>query len=425
MSSEGQTPEFEYRLDNAAKIFPGMLSRRRTTIFRISAEIDAPVRIELLEEAYRRMLDRCSYYRVELRKGLFWYYFEHNPATPRVEAESRYPCLYQPYKKRGVFPHRVLAYRNRIAFEIAHCLTDGTGALNFLNGLIAEYLRLRGETIESGSLPIDAREEPNPGEFADGFKKAYRPGVPPAKALSRALRFGGRAARVPQFFVLEGRVSGAGLKEKAAGYGVTIGEFLTSLLIWVCEEEMRERGLKKRPIRISIPINLRRFYDSSTMRNFVLAVEPGIDPRLGDFSFEDIIEKVHYFMRSELDHRFIRRQIARNIQGELNPFVKVVPLGVKDFILRRMYSLYGTSIFTLGFSNLGRVSIPDDMEPFIQSYQFIPPPHDNALNATSIAYGGTTSLCFASTIEDTSIERRFFRSLRRMGVPVAVRTNRR
>ncbi len=394
-------------------------------MFRLSAEIDAPVKVHLLEEAYSRMLERCPYYRVELRKGLFWYYFEHNPSTPRVEAESRYPCLYQPYKKPGVFPHRVLAYRNRIAFEVAHCLTDGTGALNFLNGLVAEYLRLRGETIATGNLPIDPREEAKPGEFADGFREAYRPGVPPAKPLTKALRFGGRPVKIPQFYMIEGRVVGAELKAKAGEFGVTIGEFLTALLIHVCDQEMKKKGMRKRPIRISIPMNLRRFYGSITMRNFVLSVEPGIDPRLGDFSFEDIIAKVHHFMRSELDHRFILRQIARNIQGELNPLVKIVPLGVKDFILRRMYALYGTSIFTLGFSNLGRVSIPDDLGSFIRSYQFIPPPHDNALNATSIAYHGTTSLTFASTIEDTGIERSFFRALRRMGLHVAIKTNRR
>jgi hypothetical protein len=105
--------------------------------------------------------------------------------------------------------------------------------------------------------------------------------------------------------------------------------------------------------------------------------------------------------------------------------VKIVPLGIKDFTLRRMYALYGTSIFTLGFSNLGRVSIPDDLGSFIRAYQFIPPPHDNALNATSIAYGGTTCLTFASTLEETGIERSFFRALRRMGLHVAVKTNRR
>ena len=97
-----------------------------------------------------------------------------------------------------------------------------------------------------------------------------------------------------------------------------------------------------KPIRISIPINLRRFFGSGTMRNFVLAVEPGIDPRLGEFTFEEIITKVHYYMRTQLDHRFIRRQIVRNVQGENNPFIKIVPRGIKDLVLRRMYSVFGT-----------------------------------------------------------------------------------
>jgi hypothetical protein len=422
---ERRQGDFEFRLDNAAKIFPGMLSRRRSTMFRLAARIDAPVNLVLLQQAYEAMLERCPYYRVELRKGLFWYYLEYNDSIPKVEAESRYPCMYVPYKKRGVFPHRVLAYRNRIAFEVAHCLTDGTGALEFLNGLILEYLRRRGETIDSEGVLIDCRDAPDPAEYEDSFRKHYQKGIPPAERLTPALRFGGKAARPPVFHVIEGIMDSSRLKEVAGSYGVTIGEFLTALLLDISRKEMLSRGMRPRPIRISIPINLRRFFESATMRNFVLAVEPGIDPRLGEFSFEDIIQKVHHFMRTELDHRFIRRQIVRNIQGEMKLLIKIVPRVVKDIVLRRMYSVYGTRIFTLGFSNLARVSIPEQMMPFVEEYQFIPPPHDNALNATSIAFKGRTSVVFASTIAARSLESRFFSRLRQMGVGVSIRTNRR
>jgi hypothetical protein len=416
---------YHYRLDNAAKIFPGMLSRRRTTIFRLAATIDKPVDVELLQRAYDAMLDRCPYYRVQLRKGLFWYYFAPNATRPLVEAESRYPCLYLPLKKAGVPLFRLIAYKRRIAFEVSHILTDGSGALAFLNGVVAEYLRLRGENVDFSELPIDPGGDPTPAEFADSFHAQYRKDVPPAPKPTRALHFGGKAEKVPTFYVIEGRSSGSQLKERARRFDVTVGEYLTALLIDVGREEMEERGMRPRPIRISIPINLRRFYPSETMRNFVLAVNPGIDPRLGTFEFTDIVAKVHHFMRTELDDRYIRRQIVGNLRSEKNPFIRIVPAVIKDPILRWAYSAFGTDAFTIGFSNLGRVQLPPSMRPFVHSYTFIPPPHNNALNATSIAYGDTTSIVFASTIRDRSFEARFFRRLRAEGVDVSITTNRR
>ena len=65
------------------------------------------------------------------------------------------------------------------------------------------------------------------------------------------------------------------------------------------------------------------------------------------------------------------------------------------------------------------------MKPFVRDYHFIPPPHDNALNATSIAFKGRTIVAFAGTTEDRSLERRFFTRLRELDIPVAIRTNRR
>jgi NRPS condensation-like uncharacterized protein len=416
---------YPYRLDNAALIFPGMLSPRRTTIFRLAASIDEAVVISRLQAAVDTMMERCPYYRVDLRRGVFWYYLEYCDTPVAVEAESRYPCMYIPFKRRGVLPLRVIAFRNRIALEISHILTDGTGALAFLNGLLVEYFRLRGDDVDPEKTLLDPHGPIDPQEYEDSFHKEYRKGVPPADRKDRALHFGGSAVKPPIFYVIEGILDSNQLHGYAREKGVTVGEFLTALMIDVAREEMLARKLSPKPIRIAIPINLRQFFPSRTMRNFVLSVEPGIDPRLGDFSFDDILAKVHHFMRTELDHRFIRRQIVRNLKSEKNPFIRIVPRVIKDPILRWAYSAFGTSIFTIGFSNLGRVRIPETMQPRIESYQFIPPPHNNALNATSISYGGKTRIVFAGTTQDTPLERRFFRRLRAMGLAVSIRTNRR
>ncbi len=402
-----------------------MLSPRRTTIFRLAATIDEAIVLSRLQTAVDTMMERCPYFRVDLRRGVFWYYLEHTDTPVTVEAESRYPCMYIPFKRSGVLPLRVIAFRNRIALEISHMLTDGTGALAFLNGLLVEYFRLRGDDVDPDTTLFDPHGTIDTEEYEDSFHREYRKGIPPAVRKDKALHFGGKAVNPPVFYVIEGTLDSEPLHGMAKERGGTVGEFLTALMVDVAREEMIDRNLSPKPIRVAIPINLRQFFPSRTMRNFVLSVEPGIDPRLGDFTFEDILAKVHHFMRAELDHRFIRRQIVRNLKSEMNPFIRIVPCVVKDPILRWAYSTFGTSIFTIGFSNLGRVHIPEKMQRHVRSYQFIPPPHNNALNATSIAYGGKTHIVFAGTVQDTALERRFFRRLRTLGLAVSIRTNRR
>ena len=70
--------------------------------------------------------------------------------------EKKPPCsrLYIPDKKSLLF--EVSYYENRINFEVYHALTDGTGARNFLQELVQNYLILRHP--EAG-LPYIKTEE--------------------------------------------------------------------------------------------------------------------------------------------------------------------------------------------------------------------------------------------------------------------------
>jgi hypothetical protein len=136
-----------FPLDNLAKILPSNISSRLTTLFRVTAIMTSPVKLTFLQNAFTHLMKRCPYYKVELKAGFFWYYFQSNPAIPKIMSDSKYPCMKMPFKKNGVLPLRVKAFKNRISVEFSHILTDGIGALSFLKALVAEYLRLSGVNI--------------------------------------------------------------------------------------------------------------------------------------------------------------------------------------------------------------------------------------------------------------------------------------
>ena len=63
-------------------------------------------------------------------------------------------------------------------------------------------------------------------------------------------------------------------------------------------------------VRIAMPVNLRRFFPSKTLRNFITMVYPSIDPRLGDYTFEEIVTQVHHYMRYYINSKFLRGDIT-------------------------------------------------------------------------------------------------------------------
>lgn len=82
------------RLDNSAKIFPLSSSRKYSSVFRISAVMKDKVSPKLLEKAVNNALNKFEFFKVRLRKGFFWYYFEYNDKKIVIEEEKDYPCKY-------------------------------------------------------------------------------------------------------------------------------------------------------------------------------------------------------------------------------------------------------------------------------------------------------------------------------------------
>lgn len=87
-----------------------------------------------------------------------------------------------------------------------------------------------------------------------------------------------------------------------------------------------------------MPVNLRRFFPSRTLRNFITMVYPAVDPRLGEYTFEEIVQQVHHFMRYYINEKFLKGDITTNASTQRNPFIRVVPLFIKDFVVRAFYT---------------------------------------------------------------------------------------
>jgi hypothetical protein len=413
-------------LDNAAKIYPTASSKLSPAVFRISARLRAAVKLSALQRASDSLVRRCPYFQVYLRRGLFWYYLQRHRETPQVQLleNSRLEAL--PTQGRMGHLLRVRARGRTIAVEFSHVLTDGAGGLRFLNSLLAEYLRLCGIAVAGRPEFLDPREDPDPEEAEDGHRRYFDKGGPGPTGYPPAYHIGERPPRQRYWRILTGRMPASRMLTLARAKGTTLTEYLAALYMFCLGKLYEaEASAGRRPassiVRLEVPVNMRRFFPSATMRNFSLYVSPELDLRLQHYSLEELARRVHHTMQMEVDRRELSRQITRNVGAELMPVIRATPLFVKDILLGWMYRHLSARIYSGVLSNLGRVELPPAMSTHIESFGMVMAPgRVTKKSCTVISYGDELSIAISSIVKSRELERLFFKALAGQGVPVSV-----
>jgi hypothetical protein len=418
-----------FRLDNAAKIFPSIMSKRTRTVFRISATLKESIDAEILQKSLLKIIPRFPYYNVSLRWGFFWHYLQHNLNDPIVKRETEPPCRMIVPRDNNGFLFRVLYYEKRISLECSHIITDGTGAVCFFKAILCQYFVESGYIIKDWQNTMQIDSKPNAEEFEDAYRRYYKKDIPLPIKKEKAFHVIDKSINKNDHRIVTGIIDTKEVLKKARDYGVTITELLVSISLHAlniyCQNlpwKIKKKKLK--PIRLMVPVNLRKMYASKTMRNFFLTVNPGIDPRLGHYDFDDIIKEVYHYMRVEVDERYINKQISRNIRGEIHPAVRLVPLPLKVLVERMLYSFVATSRQSGVLTNMGSLEMPLSVAREIESFNCIANPNgDTKINCGVIGFNDKTYITFGSLVENTEVQKNFFRTIRKLGLNVKVETN--
>lgn len=413
------------KLDNAGKLYPAIANSRWSSAFRISAEMYEDVDPAALQEAVDRVLPRFPSLKVRMRTGFFWYYLEEIKEPLSVRPDVGHPCMPFRFRQNHGYLLRVFYYRKRISVEFFHSLTDGSGGLTFIKTLTAEYLRITGVPAAFDHGALDPREAPRPDETKDAFLSMKLPSVRVSRKETRAYHFPGTAEIPHTLHTVAASIPVGPLLEKAKETGVSLTEYLVSVIIWCAYRDQLERQIrKKRPIRVSVPVNLRRFYPSPTMRNFSSFVNPGIDPRLGEYCFEEIAREVRSYMRYFVNPKLLSATIATNVADEKNLFVRLVPLVIKNWVIGGIFRRAGDKLVTATLSNLGVTEMPTGAEKAVRRFEFqLGCPSMPLCNCGCITNGQELRLLFSSNIRETTLPREMLRFLVEEGVPVEVESN--
>lgn len=429
MSRKGESAPRWLKLDNAAKIYPPSRSRDWAAMFRVSVTLTEKIDPALLEKAQAAALRRIPTFAYRLRRGFFWYYFDKLEGAPPIQQDVANPLVRMDLKRGGHFLFRVRYHHNRIALEIFHALTDGSGALTFLLTMTAEYLRLKyGVRVPAGGLILNVKEAPRPQEMEDSFF-TYARGVGASRSEPSAYHMGGAPGDLLHLNITTGVMPSDQLLSTARRYGASATVFLASVLIQaICQIQKNDPSPRKRRqmVKVQVPVNLRPFYGAATLRNFASYVNVGVNSALGEFTLEEIITQVKHQMGLEVTEKGLNARFSANVNSEKFPLVRAMPLAVKAPFLKLMFKLQGDRYCSTTLSNLGLVKLPPEMGQYVSRMDFIlGAPSGTPVVCAMIGVGDHIYFNMSRTIREPAIERGFFTALVKLGVPVKIESNRR
>lgn len=399
-----------YRLDNAAKIFPPSKNKYDSKIFRFTVSLVENVDKDILNVALTKTLQEYPIFRSVLKRGLFWYYLEESNIKPVVVEEHLRPCS----KFDTGLLFQVTYYKKRINLEVNHALTDGTGTLMFLKTLVVNYLEEKykinsKEAINKASI----KESSN-----DSFRKYYTGKIKKSITSSKiAYKIKDEKYVENRLKIIEGIVDVNSLLKLAKKYNVTLTVYLVSLLI-KCIGESMELKARKKPIVVTVPVNLRNYYPSYTVRNFFNAVN--ISFKYNGEDIADIIKVVN--------EEFKRNLTKENVENKMNNMAKLedifilrlIPIFIKDLVLRYAYK-FTENYATMTLSNIGIIDIPEVYQKYIDYFDvFI---STSKIQLCMCSYLNKMLLTFTSQFVNSEIEKNFFRYLTAEGINVTINTN--
>ena len=414
-------------LDNAAKIYPAARNQNWSNVFRVSATLKEEIDNTVMQTALDVTVRRFPSLATRLRRGVFWYYLQQLDHGPAIREEHSYPLARMSSQETRQCALRVIVYKRRVAVEVFHSLTDGNGAMIFLKTLLAEYLRQKyGVHVPAEEGVLGRLEEPTEAELEDSFQKHAGP-VQASRKATDAFKPAGTPQQDGFLHVTCFELPVQEVLAKARTMGVSLTAFLCAVtmraLLNLQAEQVPEVRRRKR-VKVLLPVNLRPMFGSKTLRNFVLYTTPEIDPRLGEYTFEELCQRVKHQMALEINPKYMSSLIATNVASERLTAIKVVPLFLKNIIMKAVFNAVGERKSCLSLSNLGAVKLPREMQTYVERMDFILGVQNSSpYNCGVLSLGDTLYVNFIRNIREPALESHFHRALQEVGLTAQVRSN--
>lgn len=404
-----------FPLDDSAKIYPMSLEHDNMALFRLSAYLFEDVVPEILQMALTFTIKRFPSFATTLKKGFFWHYLDTTKRRFTISEECDVPCQPLRVGRSGSQSFRVIYYKNRISIEFFHVLTDGIGGMEFLKSLLAEYVRLLGVNISNLGEVIDINDIPNAKEIRNEFARVLHSQNSSGLINKRVLQMNGKLTKMKPNQVIHFKLNSLKFKASAQKHNTTVTIYTLALIFMAIKAATDSLSGE---VSVQVPVNMRKYYPSTTLRNF--AMYCGIKIDLEDIeTLSGLIENI----KEQLEEKVSKEKMSEMVTSanKLVRSLRLIPLFIKLPIAKKLYGFLGDQAFTSTLSNLGVVNMPDEYRKYILSMDFVlgTAPNNRAISGL-VTYNNVTTLSVSKMTKDPMFEEKLYELLISEGLEVEV-----
>ncbi len=409
------------RLDNSAKIFPISAGKKYSTVFRFSVILKEQIKPEILKHAVNKALSKYEFFKVRLKDGFFWNYLEYNPKKIIIEEEKEYPCKYIEPKENNEYLFKVTYFDKKINIDIFHSLTDGNGGSMFFREIVYNYIELVHKDEFDEELRKKRKIELS---IEDSYIKNYNKLAKGNSSSKKAYKLAGKKIKLGAISAIHEIINLEELKQEAKKSGATITQYLTAVLIYSIYKANYVKNKDDKPIKVCIPVNLKKYFPSNTISNFFsyITLEANMKKIKGG-NFDEILDFVKKDFAKKLEQKEIEKTMSGNVKIGTNPFIRIIPLALKKPLVRLSY-IEIRKYTTTTFSNIGRIGIIGKYQKYIENFwMLIAPEPIEKIKCSACSFDNNIVFTFTSILDDCSIENEFYKFLKQKNINVKIESN--
>lgn len=402
----------QYAIDNASILYLSLMRKDHTNTYRFTMTLTEDICPETLQMAVDRIYRRFPTVIAGFYPGFFHYLQVPAKTAPLVQKDPG--CLVTMSREEiRSCAYRVYYARKTVSIEAFHALTDGYGAIASFTTLIAEYLRLKhGIQIPVTGTLVDPEQSPMLQELEDAYLN-YENGKPLHLPSRYAYQLPGGCGIRNAVRISSLQIPTSEILEAAHKHSVSITSLISSVMASsVMEIQKQHEGSPRKPVRIMVPVDLRRLFPSRTLRNFILYALPTMEPQDQEKPLSELLRSFSRQIHSQTERKQLSSIMSYNVRTQSAWYFQIIPLAIKCAFMRLAYRFFGESNSSVTVTNLGNVRLPEEMTEYVKHMEVILTPRVRSpYNCAILSYNGMLSINISRFPQRTELEDLFFQKL--------------
>ena len=390
------------KLDNTAKIF-SMEDYTNNNTFRLSVVLKEKINPSYLKDAVIRTLIDYPSYKVKIRAGFFWNYFEKNDNDVIIEEENEMPCESINLVMNNDYLFKVSYFDKKINVDMCHMLTDGMGGTIFIKSIIYNYLNI----VKDMNIKIE--------------DKYYDAGYGRDQYLRRYDKSMFSVDKSKNIFLIKDKydinvnktyhyiISVNDIKEVSKKYGVSITVLLTSLYVLALYNTVYDKKSNK-DIYINVPVDMRKHFNVYAFSNFFTCMDIKANINISDVDFESVLEQIKNEFSSKLKIENLKGYLSRDVKLGTNVAIRLVPLFIKKPVMKVLEKVVRRTTTTM--SNISIFKVDERYEKYIDNVLVVVNPGNiQKVKCTVCSFMDKLNVTINSNLNDDKFEKEFNRLL--------------